>query len=1124
MALFSSFKETAPQTPTPRIPVDLGATKTTTQAVADSSTPGNFAPVTSLFKSFAQGAAEFALSTGEAAPRLLSPSMSTAVVEPKILPGAIGRFIGPLQSIQSQFNEGLQKGDVSFLKAGLQTFVDEPIGFAFKPLFVGIGMIGKAFSRDLVSTLVKETDPAQVVLHLTKQFPEVPPHFFEGIAPKIAETTDVARIQQIVGDATKEYVDGSTAKLVAAKDAQHNELVDQYLKANDNYISADNARELFPQYAADRSLSATVHEDASAVSKAAYARLLEERPGQGNNTVLFTAGGTGAGKTSAISKLRNPSEYPIIYDSNVTTASTAIPKIDAALAKGFKVEMTYVHNDIHNSLENALSRSSKMEKELGSGRTVPLDAHITTHVEAPKTYTALAAHYADNPKVQFHAIDNTAHNAPVEAASPLAFMDKVRYNESNEILRQNLTKQVARAHAEGRISERTRDGFIGRQEQSKAGVRPGPGDRTPNGSGAQRALRGNKEYVAPRFSESGSLIRPRGLPQSATSIGEVSSAGARADQVLAKVAPAVRQEVSSLEDIVHHNYAAASARDKINILDTYVRTPDRVLEKLGFGREAAALEKGYEGYVVELPGNIEHISAWANQVSKEADAKIFRYLDGQEVVLTATEEKVALEIRDWLKTWADRLALPEDKRITNYITHIFDKELLAKEFDEDLAKIITDKLPGSVYDPFLLKRLGAKGYKESVFQALDAYVKRATRKVHMDPAIEMIQTKAGGSLETSKIEVSQWEYLQRYISNINMRPTKLDNSLDNTIKSLVGYKYGQRPITTLAKTLRQMTYRGMLGLNPGSALRNLSQGINTYAILGEKYTTIGYAKLFNKGSMQELTDQGVLLPGFIQDRSLSSTRKALEKVDKALFSFFEGAERINRGGAYFGAKSKALAAGKTQEQAITYAKYIVRKTQFSFGSIHTPVGLQSDIAKTLLQFQSYTLKQTEFLAEMVMDRNFLGLLRYTAAGAVFVYTIGQAFGMKPQELLPMFRFDTPPSLKFPNEIEKAVRNTPNKFGQPRDLKKKAEDIGKAALGLIPAGGQIKKSIEGAAAYSKGKDTTPSGKTRYTIPHTPGNAARAILFGKNSLPQAKEYYASLGNKKKSTAPKLFSSFK
>lgn len=585
----------------------------------------------------------------------------------------------------------------------------------------------------------------------------------------------------------------------------------------------------------------------------------------------------------------------------------------------------------------------------------------------------------------------------------------------------------------------------------------------------------------------------------------------QAGESLSKQAPVASGEVSSYTDSIAR--VVTNVKDKINVID-YSRTPDRVLKKIGFEAEEKLLRKGYDGYVKELPKNIEKITEWSKRVSPDANKKIFQWLDGKVVNLDKEEQIVASEIKEWLSGWADRLDLPKDNRVSSYITHLFDEELLAKEFDEDLAKIIANKLPGEVYDPFLEKRLGAKGYIQDTWAALDAYVKRGTRKVHMDEALTAIKTKAGSSLETSKIEASQFEYLKKYVDNVNLRPAKIDTLIDNAIKSVIDYKAGQRPVTRIAKFLRQMTFRGMLGLNPVSALRNLSQGVNTYAVLGEKYTVIGYAKLFQKDAMKELEEVGVLASNFIQDRVLSATKKKMEKVDKVLFSFFDAAEKINRGAAYFGAKSKALNEGKPLEEAIDYAKEIVRKTQFSFGSIDTPVALQGDIIKTLTQFQTYTIKQIEFLTEMAMDKNFVGLLRYAVGGMMFVYTAGQAFGMKPEDLIPSFRFETPPSLKLPKELTKAALDSPDKFGKERDLKEKASDIGKSLIGLIPAGAQIKKTYEGAKAIQEGGSYDKAGNLQFEQGQSKLEKAQTLIAGKYAGKSAKSYFAKSETKAKS----------
>jgi len=297
----------------------------------------------------------------------------------------------------------------------------------------------------------------------------------------------------------------------------------------------------------------------------------------------------------------------------------------------------------------------------------------------------------------------------------------------------------------------------------------------------------------------------------------------------------------------------------------------------------------------------------------------------------------------------------------------------------------------------------------------------------------------------------------------------------------------------------------MLGGNLSSALRNLSQGINTYATLGEKYTAIGYAKLFNTNARKELKTHGVLADNFIEDRTLSSTKKAIQKVDKALWVFFDAAEKVNRGAAYFGAKAKGINQGMNEEKAIEYAKSIVRKTQFAYDGVDAPIVLGSDLTKTLGQFQTFTTKQTEFLVEMAKDKNFAGFIRYGIAGYVFVNTVGKAMGMDEKELLPVYRFDTPPSLQFPVEIVKATLNTPDKYGNIPDTEKKLKNIGKSSLGLIPGGSQMKKTYQGIESVKEGGSYDSAGRQQFAQSQTTAGKIQSVLFGKYASKNASDYF-------------------
>lgn len=568
----------------------------------------------------------------------------------------------------------------------------------------------------------------------------------------------------------------------------------------------------------------------------------------------------------------------------------------------------------------------------------------------------------------------------------------------------------------------------------------------------------------------------------------------------------LRKEIEPLSVIVQKE--SINVKQKVTMLD-YLRTPEKVLQKIGLGQLAKDLTKAYDSYLQELPIHIEQITEWSKQIDSSRKGNLFDYLDGKPVSLRPDEMKVAKEIEHYLSNWADRLGLSDDNRISHYITHIFEQDFIQKEFDPELAKIIGEKIPGQVYDPFLEKRLGKMGFVRDPFRALDAYTKRATRKANMDPVLKRLK-EAG-----PKLEESQWNYIKRYADRINMRPTEIDNLIDNQFKQLFGYRFGQRPVANITKTLRQMVFRGALGFNMGSAFRNLSQGANTYAVLGEKYTGLGYASLLKNG-MKELTDNGVLLDNFVEDRSISATKDFLNKADKGLMVFFDTAEKINRGSAYYGAKLKAINEGLSEEQAIDYAKHVVAQTQFRFSPVDTPVALQGDLVKVFTQFMTYPIKQTEFLAELAKTKSWGGLIRYLLASFAIMATVGKLYGSNWSDINPTSRFTDGNGLLAPIpktgvDFLQLFTGSKSAYNQPEDVKTRIGNLVKDLTIFAPAGTQIKKTYQGIEAVSNGKDVTATGKTRYTIPPTPTNYIRAGLFGKNNLPEAQAYFNKTGSK-------------
>jgi soluble lytic murein transglycosylase-like protein len=223
-------------------------------------------------------------------------------------------------------------------------------------------------------------------------------------------------------------------------------------------LNTDEARELSPEYREDRTKSADVHEPASQFIKDLYAdKLAEPTPVGRQPIVLFTAGGTGAGKSTGA--LRTAEGVPlhqaaeIIYDTNMNTLRSSIDKIEMALEAGRNVAIQYVYRDpVESLVAGALPRAMRM------GRTVPLDAHEATHVGVSKTIRLLQEKYKDDPRVDIFALDNT-HG---KGNSRPAQLDDLPVLTENDSLKERLSEALESEYQAGRISEAV---YLGTKEQ-----------------------------------------------------------------------------------------------------------------------------------------------------------------------------------------------------------------------------------------------------------------------------------------------------------------------------------------------------------------------------------------------------------------------------------------------------------------------------------------------------------------------------------------------------------------------------------------------------------------------------------------------------------------------------------
>lgn len=262
-------------------------------------------------------------------------------------------------------------------------------------------------------------------------------------------------------------------------------LYGEYKKKFGKVLNTDNVRELFAAYNASKETrskySAAVHEPSSALVKEFYKRELVVNQGAGNNTVMFTAGGTGAGKSTATEKVIGGEvydAYPVVYDTNLASFKSSIKKIDQALAAGFDVDIYFTHRDPIDALVNgALPRAERM------GRTVPLPEHLKTHVESPKVFQQITEHYKNDDRVQTIVIDNTRGKGQAVAIDKLP---EAVYNPTVTI--KQLEEALYVEYKDGKISEATYRGTL-RELSSEA---PGADQGRSKGTGRQPEQAGGR--------------------------------------------------------------------------------------------------------------------------------------------------------------------------------------------------------------------------------------------------------------------------------------------------------------------------------------------------------------------------------------------------------------------------------------------------------------------------------------------------------------------------------------------------------------------------------------------------------------------------------------------------------
>lgn len=212
---------------------------------------------------------------------------------------------------------------------------------------------------------------------------------------------------------------------------------------NGKILNSDIAIQLSPEYLRDQALIGAVRVPAQKFIARLYAEKLAHKPQPGFG-VLFSAGGTGAGKTTSLNMLSAIVEHTeIVYDTTLSNLPRSTALIEKALKSGRNVTVIYVYRDpVEAFVNGVLPRAVKM------GRMVVLSYHADSHVGARQVQEALSKKYADDPRVNLIAIDNSRGwgNQTLVALNTLP-------QENAKDLLLTLRSELERAKNDGRISD-----------------------------------------------------------------------------------------------------------------------------------------------------------------------------------------------------------------------------------------------------------------------------------------------------------------------------------------------------------------------------------------------------------------------------------------------------------------------------------------------------------------------------------------------------------------------------------------------------------------------------------------------------------------------------------------------
>lgn len=337
-------------------------------------------------------------------------------------------------------------------------------------------------------------------------------------------------------------------------------------------VSRDNAVTLFDGYTKDLDTEFDIAGGnlAKLVYRDALIKLKDDpRP------VLFSAGGTGSGKTSTLSKDLTKNTYSIYFDSNLGNYDRAVQRIEETIATGKDVDVKYVYRDPEEAFKDGVMKRIIRGDD---PRPVPIATHVKQHMAARDTAVRLYEKYKDNERVYISFFDNS-HGKDNARKTDIEFVKNIKYNKNE--LERKLNEYVNKEYNQGKITKDLQETLTrgARQELSGLPEQRGTGER-----GKVRATekKPSSTSVTPSQKQPPVKTKTVSVPREQLPVGE-------GKEKLSRLEARVTESLTKAPDDVKNlsTYKQMTKKEQIAQASKYVsENPDEALAVLRGEKEA----------------------------------------------------------------------------------------------------------------------------------------------------------------------------------------------------------------------------------------------------------------------------------------------------------------------------------------------------------------------------------------------------------------------------------------------------------------------------------------------------------------------------------------------------------